>query len=257
MPTPSPSNLDLPACLNPQVAELWEVYEESKITGPGRGWRVACKLCGKERIISTAYLNANTFKCRCYSTTRNRNELTYEGRTEGLTYWSEHLGVNLVSMRARYHSRKRGENSFTDAEVMFGPRRASDLGLSESVVQSAVINQTLRVLQIETSKAVAMIMKQLSPLIYQSSYVAGSTHETLPYRPTGHDFPIDALGMTLGEVVAETGLEAAASALRSEYYDSFEEKQAKLSVFIPLLDTNDPNGLTLGEQMQLLAPNIE
>lgn len=260
MSKPKPSNLALPDCLYPEVADLWEVYEETDIAGPGRGWRVACKLCGRERVMSTAYLNHNMVRCGCYSTTKKKSELTYEGLTRPLAYWSDKFGINLSSMRNRYHDRQQGKTKYTDAEVIFGPRRAKTMGLSTEITRDAHLQKARFLAQgavtAANARLVEDLMSRLTPLLSEKEEHSHLRQADIPYRPQGYDFPIDLLGLTLGEILDESGIDSALSALRSEEYGSLEEKQGKVSPFIPLLDLSDPHALTDGEQLQLLAPSL-
>jgi len=247
----------------PSNTEHWQIIKKAV---HGRSyWIVSCKKCGKSDERTVRQIETNQYPCSgCSSHRKNAIMLTALGQTLPLTAWAELYPDRIKPQNVRQYltMRRKGRppyHQYTDEQLLFGANldRHPDPTLSsidkelllqaKSVKKSAYLN-SIEVIFQDVSKALLDAMtKELAKYALSPGTIA------MRSRVAGHDYLIDSLGITVGELLeVDTPVAEVASYLKQEKFSNVSEKSSKLLDFVP---TVEPHRLHLTdiEIMALLS----
>jgi len=212
-----------------------------------------CKTCGKVADRTVREINNDKNPCAyCARPRKNAVTLTALGQTLSLNTWASLYPdcINRNNVR-QYLSRRRAGvlpyASYTDEQILFGAHlqkhpdpslRTLDISqvLGERSTQQAefqrVIDAVFRHIEPYIRDA---LVKELAPAILAPK----STKIGANLRVAGHDYLIESLGITIGDLLdVDTPIAEVASYLKQEKFSDVSEKSSKLLDFIPRVDTN-------------------
>jgi len=232
---------NIPISLKPRVGKRAELL------------LVKCVKCKGATYLTQDNIDRDDKVCPCRSGKRKAIKLTHNDLTLTLSDWGKLYNIPITSIRTRYQQRKKGHSNWTDSQVILGAKGDEEDEQDVFIIKKREITEEIeKSITRKVSEIVASCVQGPVEEIANFSVRYREGKKEVTHELAGNNYFIEAMGVSLQDLMTTVEPEEAQSYLLEESYESLLDKESRLIPYIELIDKTSLK-MEKGEAMQLMS----